>query len=754
MLPLALLAILIATPPAWRFTTSDSTHAEPVILDVTIGTVASATLQAMRNGNTALLPVAQLLALAELPAAPDSPEYLPTDTLSVLLHAAITVDWDDLTAFVADDGSLPVSQRAARKQHRAQFAAAAMITTTPIKTSRNEPVLPRELLVDYDVGAFRGSGASESTIRLGVGSNILGGGLDLDWIRAGAQINRATFAWERSWPSQFAFRDVRLGTVPLARDGIAGIGLYISSTPPFRGDSIAPLTLAGSPGTGWEIEAYRDDILVYSGVTDSAGGYTINVPAARGINRVAITEYGPNGEHHAVSRYVSIDDNMMPSRAAGYDFSIGRCASMLCDYAAKLDARYAPSSYLTLGAGVIDRLSSRGNDLEPSALIATRVRDDVNATARLSREGPFVGLHYAPRATFDLAATYRGRTMQSDSPHALPTWSSANVSAGWRPYSAASITASLDLAGSTLTDEQRFRIASSFVLGGAYIRPFASMSRRAGNSSAEYGYGAYVESSVPFILPLGSRIRGSVGDDIAGASFVTLVVPTARFGQLELGAEWRKGMHAPQFTASLSMFTRAARYDARSVTSGSGMATTHALGGSIAIRAECGLRAATFSSTQLRGRSEIAGTVFLDYNRNGVMDASDQPIPGVAISIGSNIVETDSAGEYHVNELTPFEPVALMPDSLTLPYPGLEFRAIRVVPLPNGITRVNLPVTTRVSGFFVPVPACVGGVAQHSESCDASSVHRNNFEFGVWDPYAVSDPRKPPESCEYVATDC
>lgn len=709
----------------------------------------------MRVGDTALLPVAQVFALAELPATHDSTEYLSTDTLSALLHAPIAVDWDELTAFITDDGILPVSRRAAREQRRTQLNA---LNTTPaarVAMAAKTQMLPSDLIVDYDIGTFNGLGTTGSTVQVGIGSNVLGGGLDIDWMRAGTHFHQSTLAWERSWPRQFAFRDVRVGAMSLTSDGIAGIGLFISSTPPIRGDGTAPLKLAGAPGPGWEVEAYRDDILVYAGITDSSGSYMINVPSARGVNRITVAEYGPGGEQRTINKYISMEEHMLPSGTGGYTFSIGRCMTALCNYAAQLDARYALFSRFTIGVGLTDLLSSRGHELRPSTLLATRVRDDMNATAQFSRSGSIVGFHYAPATVFDLVATYRGKATVSGFSNVFVDWPSVTVNAIWRRAPAASITASLNLIGQTITDEQRFRIGSSFVLRRAYIRPFVSVTRRANEASTQYGYGAYVESAVPFLFPSGSRIRGSTDHSRSRESFIAVAVPVPRVGQIELGAEWLQGVRVPQLTASMSLLTRAARYDAHTVTSDSRVATTHTLGGSIAITRNTHLGSATtFSSTHLRRRGEVAGTVFLDDNKNGTLERDEQPLPGVAVQIGSITVETDSIGEYHIYDLTPFEPVVLMPDSLTLPYPGLEAKPILVVPLPNGTTRVNLPATLRESGLSVASFAGVNRVSQYPESCDASSIHRNYLESGARNPNSVSNTRKPAEAREYIAPQC
>src|SRR6185437_11831598 len=62
----------------------DSVVAEPVILEVRIGTVASAVVVARRIGDIALLPVAPVLALVQSRNTDSSSEYLTTDSLAAI----------------------------------------------------------------------------------------------------------------------------------------------------------------------------------------------------------------------------------------------------------------------------------------------------------------------------------------------------------------------------------------------------------------------------------------------------------------------------------------------------------------------------------------------------------------------------------------------------------------------------------------------------------------------------------------------
>jgi hypothetical protein len=754
VLPVALLTIVVVSQQTRRpLASPDSLRPEPVLLEVRIGNVAAATLQAMRHGDSALFHFAELRALAGLPAIAGSASYVSADSMSAILHARITVDWDDLTATIADDGTLPVSRAAAREQRRAVFQRdeARASTTSPISASIS--VLPHDLIVDYDLESAASRGTRSTTIHTGVGTSIFGGALDFDLTHA-RHFAQSSFSWERVRPDNAVFRDVRIGSISLGATG-TGTGLFISSQLPDRLESVAPLVLTDVAGSDWQVEVYRNDALVFAGLTDSSGRYSVRVPVFRGVNKIAIAVYGAAGQQRVIDRYVSVGDYTLRRGTGAYDLSIGRCESIECSYAAQFDMRYAPYSIVTLGAGVTDVISDDGERLRPSMLLAAHPRDDVNAVATSTDNSLAIQAHYAPTYSFDLTATYRGRSASSAMYRGLSTPPSTSVTAAWRIPNAHSISTVADFTDRDITGRARLRVASSISIMGTYLRPSASLARRIGSHARAISYGGYAESWVPILLPPGSRIRAGVADAPSADSFAALVLPFAHAGQLQLGVDWIHGVASPQFTLSLSMVARSTRYAASAISSVTGVMENNTMSGSVALSApsaiEPGFMAA--SPIQRRGRAELAGTVFIDDNQNGRRDPCEAALPGVTVAVGNTSVDTDSAGVYHVRDVTPFIPLVLIADSLTLPSAAMHVMPVRVVPLPNGITRVDLPATDGSSPGLMPVTARVNGIAQDAQGGDSASVHRDHLEAGARNPDPVADTRQPAEPREYVSAE-
>ena len=751
MLTVALIAIAVSaqSAPQPHCAARDSLPPISVILEVHVGAIAASTVRAVRSGDTALLPVAAILALAELRPNHGVIAFLSTDSLSVVLHAVVSVDWDDLTVMIGDDGTLPVSRRVAREQRRRLFNATVATSTTSSAPTFATPTLPHNLFVDYDVATS--TSVAQSRARLSVGTNILGGALDLESsVPIRRPLVRPTISWERDWPESSRLRHLRIGSIPLRRASLIGSGVFLSSESSVRADDLEFVQLAGALASGWELEAYRNDVLVYTGLADSIGSYAVNIPTSRGANRLTIAAHGPFGDQRVISRYVSIGDDMIPAGTNAYDLTVGRCEAAGCGYGAELRARHAPIARVTTGVSLGVFTGSPAHSIVPSALLSARLRDDVNMSVHYSRDDATGDIRFAPSPELDMFAKYR-RTLVDPRSSSTHTYRSSFVaSAVWRPRADRPWSATIDFHKYGL-DQQRLRIGTSLSLGSMYVRPFASMVHRRETQSAVLECGLFADSPALIPFPVGSHIRIGIGE--ATNDFVSLSIPFARVAQLETRAEWLPSVRIPGLTVSVRVMSGAVRYEGHSVTERANSSMTHAFSGSIILTNDsyAGSRFVSLSSKPSRGRAELMGRVFLDGDANGVLDAQDQLLQGVSILIGNTTVETDSTGEYHLADVMPFTSVVVSADSLTLPSPNMIAQPVRVVPLPNGVTRVDLPVTLGASGHSV---CGVGRLTQDAQRGDPSSIDGDHFETCVRDANPVSNPREPAQSREHIAPQC
>ncbi|HSU96137.1 MAG TPA: hypothetical protein VLI40_02855, partial [Gemmatimonadaceae bacterium] len=502
-----ILSVTLVTQQNQTASPRDAIRAEPVILEVKIGTVASTVLVARRVGDVALLPVTPVLALAELHRVSEQDEYLSVDSLAVMLHVPISVDWDELTVTIAGDGRFPIIRRAVREHQRALLNAARDDPRVLHAIDRAAPLLPRNLIVDYDATTSTPSSVAQAGIRLGLGANFIGGALDVDVLRAAKQRpGIAAWHWDREFPRAAFLRYARVGRIPYSSNSAIGAGLFLSSDPPSRDDT-PPVTLVGMLGPDSDMEVYRDDLLVYSGETDSFGSYRIPVPASLGSHRITVMSYGPGGEQRSATRYVSVSANTLAAHATAYDVAIGRCASTACDHAVETMVRYAPAERLTAGAGlrIATGVQQRAR-VQPSVLLATRLRDDLNASLGYAREATSAGLQYAPAQAFDASLMYASTRANSTSPTPPVRHATMGASAILRiPHTGYSASAALTLAGYELGDTRRLDFAISLPVGFLYLRPFIDAAHQFNATSPSLERGVYAEGPIPFWLPIGSR---------------------------------------------------------------------------------------------------------------------------------------------------------------------------------------------------------------------------------------------------------
>lgn len=754
MLSLALLAALINPGrPSFPIARRDSLHAEPVILEVVVGTTASATMYALRSGDAALLPLEQVLALVGLPPAGDTDRFEPTDSLAARLGVSINVDWDELTVTISDDGMLPVSQRAAREQRRAQFERSRFPRAIPadVATLRRH-VLPHTVTIDYDVDLASDRNQLQPVLRFGLGATLLGGGLDIDLARA-ATFRQAAVTWWRSWPTYSALRELRAGALNIENVG-AGIGFSVSSESPNHRAAVESIVLSGRAPSGSQIEVYRDDVFIYANIVDSSAEYRIRIPALTGINNLKVVTFGPRGEESSASRHISIDESMIRRGTGTYNLSAARCANGNCEYAAQLNMRYAPFDRVTFGGGATALRVAGKRVVDITSVLAIQLRDDLNGVIQSGSRGLHAKMQYGPDSSLQLSASYRSIAARPALDHQVPATATTSLAVVWRPSGLGPLTGNIDDAATVGRRRTRFRIGSFLSVGSTYIQPFLTFTPGSREGVPRRTFGGYADVAIPVPVS-GSRLHLASNDQFSGESSLEIAFPIARMTRIVAGATFVPGTRAPRMTVAMQMLNSALRYDARTTVAGAGRVTTHRISGSATLTAGSGsaVPKLALSSEPSRGRSEIIGTVFIDDNSNGVKDEGEPALPGVAVAVGPSIVETDAAGQYHVFDVVPFVPIVINVDALTLPDTAVHVRAVRITPLPNEVLRVEIPVPATASQSTSRSVANLDRIAQHAESGDSSSVHCDYFESRAAYTNPVTNPWQPTETREDVTAE-
>jgi len=371
--------------------------ATPVLIELRIGDLASTTVQAYRVRTEALLPLAQLLTLAEaryrlspdgvleasLPPGPrrllvaagrdtmsfgdrrvrlepdfrllkDGELYVGAERLGDLLGTTIVVNWSDLTATIMNADMLPIAQRMRREA--AYEALARRRNRAPADLHLG---LDRQgwdgLVLDYSLFAPGGQPVGAGSYAFELGTDAFGGSLAIGAQsvgRADAGVVRGDASWTGVWEDQRWLKQLRLGdgfaTGPRVRE-VRGVAL--TNAPFLRPTLLGASQYLGQLQPGWSVEAYQAGQLIAVDTTDASGHYGFDLPVRYGENPVDFIAYGPLGDVRQFGRTYRVLSDLLPARQFEYGLSGGACRDARCRASGNLDLRYGLSSRVTLQGG-------------------------------------------------------------------------------------------------------------------------------------------------------------------------------------------------------------------------------------------------------------------------------------------------------------------------------------------------------------------------------------------------------------------
>ena len=374
--------------------------AEPILVELRLGHVAGRTVAAFRVRTEVLLPLTQLLQLAEIryrlsatgridaivdpggrrlviDARADTMSYGPrrvrlepeyrsfrdgelyvgAERLGDLLGSPFVVDFSDLTVTMADPSDLPVARRLRREAARATLLR-------PRETVHPDLLLAAEhprwdgLVFDYTLLAPSSEPLAGSGYTGALGADAFGGSLELSASsvgRAADGVVHVAGSWTGVWRDHRWLEQLRLG------DGVSSgpaprslRGITITNSPFVRPSFVGIQRYEGAlePGGGWSVEAYRGGELLGFDSADAAGRFGVQVPVRYGENPVDFVAYGPLGEIREFNQTFRVTDELLPARRFEYGISAGSCPGTSCGATANVDLHYGVSGRWTVRGGL------------------------------------------------------------------------------------------------------------------------------------------------------------------------------------------------------------------------------------------------------------------------------------------------------------------------------------------------------------------------------------------------------------------
>lgn len=123
--------------------------------------------------------------------------------------------------------------------------------------------------------------------------------------------------------TDFQFGDVATSSVPLGLRGQAGRGTYITNRPFQNASVFEQIDLRGVLPNGYEVELYRNDILIGSVTSAVNDQYAfLEVPVDYGLNVFRLVFYGPQGQRSEEVRRVTVGDGRLAKGQFEYDVGV------------------------------------------------------------------------------------------------------------------------------------------------------------------------------------------------------------------------------------------------------------------------------------------------------------------------------------------------------------------------------------------------------------------------------------------------
>ncbi len=264
----------------------------------------------------------------------DGELFLLADRIAGILPLTVDTDLRAQTITLTTLETFPFEARMKREADRARLANRAAGGRSEIFTRVNTPFLLASIPVgDVDLRAI-----SESTFgsRAEIDLQFAGdlgyltaetflsadtkNGLTTSLIKVGRQDPNAQLLGPLS-ATEFALGDVATVSMPLGLRSVTGRGFAIANTPAEAFSVFEKIDLRGILPDGFEVELYRNDILISSTREAVGGRYEfLQVPVDFGLNVFRLVFFGPQGQRSEEVRRISVGDGRLPTGKLVYRF--------------------------------------------------------------------------------------------------------------------------------------------------------------------------------------------------------------------------------------------------------------------------------------------------------------------------------------------------------------------------------------------------------------------------------------------------
>ncbi|WAJ70812.1 carboxypeptidase-like regulatory domain-containing protein [Catenovulum adriaticum] len=293
----------------------------------------------------------------------DDDIYIELAELEKWFKLELDIDYRNLELDISSAQTLPIEQRLARKNkltrssHRVPSEASLPWRETSYQLF-SSPVLDAQIFYSN-----RSTGNTSTTASV-VGAHDLAYLSSRYFIRANEQTNRSANIsdvrlnlFEESTDknllgplqaSRYEFGDVQ--PINIGYNSITSVsrGINFSNRPLFREINNETTSFSGDIQPGWDVELYRNKILLESSLSNDNGRYEFNnVELLYGDNQFELIFYGPQGQVKTESKQIIVNQNPVEDNQFVYQLSLTQQGRQLFDEV--LDKNYRDGGWLLSG---------------------------------------------------------------------------------------------------------------------------------------------------------------------------------------------------------------------------------------------------------------------------------------------------------------------------------------------------------------------------------------------------------------------
>jgi len=527
--------------------------------------------------------------------------------------------------------------------------------------------------------------------------------------------------------SEFSMGDIFTPQIPLAASSKSGVGFQISSFPLLREAEFDRINLRGDLQAGWEVELYRNEILLDAQTEpDADGRYEfLDTPLLYGSNIIRLVFYGPQGQRREEVQTLNVGSDQAPpgeqyfrfatvfqdtkvydasntttttQRGDGqqryifeYQRGVARWLSVAGSFASlplQTDRRYFGTLGLRSGLlGASTRLDITKNDIGGTALEAATLTNVYGLNIFLEHTRFFDFESERENSSTADPVLYRNEIRLDSS---IPSWK-------FFPRIPWSLKGDLERKESGLDKIDLanrlsiflFNVSASNTVNWAFTQGGDTKSTSTGSGAAQLSGRIKAVS-----------LRGSLDYTLKPEAELTTASLTSDF---KLGQDFSgslgvtKQLNGDGLTAYTAGLNKRFKSFAVGINGTYNNEAAYSLGSSITF--SLGREPRTGSWVQSSGQMASGGSasvlVFLDNNNNQVFDKGDDPLPDVKFRSGGRGQKTNAEGIAFLTGLSSNRPTPIVLDisSLEDPFWLPAKKGYEVVSRPGRTALLEFPIT-------------------------------------------------------------